>query len=159
MTKASNPFQAFDMSKFVADFDPSKFTAEFTKMTKDMQIPTVDVEAVVKTQQKNIEALTAANKTATESVKALAERQTEIIQKTMKETQAAIDSMSKSKTPQDAASKQVDFVKTAFDTAFSNMRELADIVSATNKDNMDKFNKHVADSFDEMQALGSKFKN
>ena len=73
MTKASNPFQAFDMSKFVADFDPSKFTAEFTKMTKDMNIPTVDVEAVVKTQQKNIEALTAANKSATESVKALAE--------------------------------------------------------------------------------------
>lgn len=159
MTKASNPFQAFDMSKFVADFDPSKFTTDFTKMTKDMNIPTVDVDAVVKTQQKNIEALTAANKSATESVKALAQRQTEIIQKTMTETQAAIDSLTKSKTPQDAAAKQVDFVKSAFDTAFSNMRELADIVSATNKDNMDKFNSRVAESFDEMQALGAKYKN
>lgn len=159
MTKASNPFQAFDMSKFATDFDPSKFTAEFTKMTKDMNIPTVDVEAVVQTQQKNIEALTAANKSATDSVKALAQRQTEIIQETMKETQAAIDSLSKSKTPQDAATKQVDFVKSAFDTAFSNMREMADLMTATNKDNLDKFNSRVSESFEEMQALGAKFKN
>jgi phasin family protein len=159
MTKATNTFPTFDMSKFVADFDPSKFTAEFTKMTKDMNIPTVDVDAVVKTQQKNIEALTAANKSATESVKALAQRQTEIIQESIKQTQAAIDSLTKSKTPQDAAEKQVDFVKTAFESAFTNMRELADFVATTNKENMEKFNSRVAESFDEMQALGSKFKN
>ena len=67
--------------------------------------------------------------------------------------------MTKSKTPQDAAAKQVDFVKGAFETAFSNMRELADFVATTNKENMDKFNSRVAESFDEMQALGSKFKN
>ncbi|NQW00306.1 MAG: phasin family protein [Rhodospirillales bacterium] len=159
MTKASNPFQAFDMSKFTADFDPAKITAEFSKMTKDMNIPTVDVEAVVKTQQKNIEALTAANQSATESVKALAQRQTEIIQESIKQTQAAIDSMTKSKTPQDAAAKQVDFVKTAFESAFSNMRELADFVATTNKENMDKFNSRVAESFEEMQALGNSSKN
>ena len=52
MTKASNPFQAFDMSKFTADFDPSKFTANFSKMTKDMNIPSVDVDAVINTQKK-----------------------------------------------------------------------------------------------------------
>lgn len=158
MTKASNPFQAFDMSKMMADFDPSKFTTEFTKMTKDMNIPTVDVDAVVKSQQKNIEALTAANKAATESVKALTERQTEIIQASMKETQAAIDDMTKSKTPQDAVTKQADFVKTSFETAFTNMREMADLFTATNKDSMDKFNSRVAENFEEMQALGSKLK-
>ncbi len=159
MTKASNPFQAFDMTKFVADFDPSKFTADFTKLTKDMNIPTVDVDAVVKSQQKNIEALTAANKAATENVKALAQRQTEIIQETMKETQSVIDSMAKSKTPQDAVAKQADFVKSAFESAFTNMREIADMMTATNKESLDKFNSRVAENFEEMQALGIKFKN
>ncbi len=159
MTKASNPFQAFDMTKMMADFDPSKFTADFTKMTKDMNIPTVDVDAVVKTQQKNIEALTAANQSATESIKALAQRQTEIIQQTMKETQAAIDALTKSKTPQDAVSKQTDFVKSYFESAFTNMREIADMVTATNKESMEKFNSRVTENFEEFQAMGAKFKN
>ena len=159
MTKASNPFQAFDMSKFAADFDPSKFTADFSKMTKDMNIPTVDIDAVVKTQQKNIEALTVANQAATESVKALAQRQTEILQKTMKETQTAIDALTKSKTPQDAATTQVEFVKGAFETAFTNMRELAEIMAKSNKEGMDKLNSRVAESIDEMQTMAVKFKN
>ena len=95
MTKTANPFEAFDMTKMFADFDPSKFTTDFSKMAKDMNIPTVDVDAVVKLQQKNIEALTAANKTATESVKALAARQSEILQETMKETQDAINKLAR----------------------------------------------------------------
>ena len=159
MTKAANPFEAFDMTKFVADFDPSKFTADFTKMAKDMNIPTVDVDAVVKLQQKNIEALTAANKSATESVKALAARQSEILQETMKETQDAINKLSKAKTPQDAATKQVDFVKGAFETAFANMREMADMVAASNKESMDKLNGRLAESIEEMQAMAVKYKN
>ena len=158
MTKASNPFQAFDMSKFFADFDPSKFTADFSKMTSSMNIPTVDVEAVVKTQQKNIEALTAANQAATESVKALAKRQSEILQTTMEETQTAITALSKSKTPQDAATKQVDFVKGAFETAFGNMRELAEMMANSNKESMDKLNARMAESIDEMQTLANNFK-
>lgn len=159
MTKASNPFQAFDMSKFVADFDPSKFSTDFTKMAKDMNIPTIDVDAVMKTQQKNIEALTAANKSATESVKAVAQRQTEIIQETMKETQTAFDKLSKSKTPQDAVAKQADFVKSAFDMAFANMRELAEIATTSNKDSLEKLNARVVESFQELQAIGVKAKS
>ena len=159
MTKASNPFQAFDMSKFAADFDPSKFTADFSKMTKDMNIPTVDVDAVVKTQQKNIEALTVANQAATESVKALAQRQTEILQETMKETQATIDALTKSKTPQDAATAQVDFVKSAFETAFTNMSELANMMASSNKDSMEKLNTRLSANIDEIQAMAVKFKN
>jgi hypothetical protein len=123
MTKASNPFQAFDMSKFTVDFDPSIFTADFSKMTKDMNIPSIDVDAVVKTQQKNIKAITVADQATTESLKAIAQRQTEILQATMKETQAAIDALTKSKIPQDATTAQIDFVKSAFETAFSNMSE------------------------------------
>ena len=159
MTKASNPFQAFDMSKFAADFDPSKFTADFSKMAKDMNISTVDVDAVVKTQQKNIEALTVANQAATESVKALAQRQTEILQETMKETQAAIDALTKSKTPQDAATAQVDFVKSAFETAFTNMSELANMMASSNKDSMEKLNTRLSANIDEIQAMAVKFKN
>ena len=159
MTKASNPFQAFDMSKFTVGFDPSKFTANFSKMAKDMSIPSVDIDTVVKTQQKNIEALTVANQAATESLKAFAQRQTEILQKSMNETQAAIDALTKSKTPRDAATAQIDFVKSAFETAFTNMNEFANVMASTNKDSMEKLNKCLAVNIDEIQAMAVKFKN
>ena len=95
-----------------------------------MKIPSVAVEAVTNTQQKNIEAITDANQAATESLKAIAQRQTEILQGTMKETQTAIDALTNSKTPQDATTAQIDFVKSAFETAFTNISELANMMAA-----------------------------
>ena len=159
MTKASNPFQAFDMSKFTADFDPSKFTANFSKMTKDMNIPSVDVDAVINTQQKNIEAITDVNQAATESLKAIAQRQTEILQETMKETQTAIDALTNSKTPQDATTAQIDFVKSAFETAFTNISELANMMASNNKDSMEKLNTRLSANIDEIQVMAARIKN
>ena len=159
MTKASNPFQAFDMSKFTADFDPSKFTANFSKMTKDMNIPSVDVDAVINTQQKNIEAITDVNQAATESLKAIAQRQTEILQETMKETQTAIDALTNSKTPQDATTAQIDFVKSAFETAFTNISELANMMASNNKDSMEKLNTRLSANIDEIQVMAVRIKN
>ena len=159
MTKASNPFQAFDMSKFTADFDPSKFTANFSKMTKDMNIPSVDVDAVINTQQKNIEAITDVNQAATDSLKAIAQRQTEILQETMKETQTAIDALTNSKTPQDATTAQIDFVKSAFKTAFTNISELANMMASNNKDSMEKLNTRLSANIDEIQVMAARIKN
>lgn len=159
MTKANNAFQAFDMSKFIVDFDPSKFTAEFAKMGKDFKFPTVDIEAVVETQQKNIDALTAANKAVGESVKALAVRQGEILQENATAAQKAFDALAKSKTPQDAASQQIEFVKGAYEMAFANMRELTDMVTASNKEGLDKLNTRFAEGVEEAQALAAKLKN
>ena len=159
MTKASNPFQAFDMSKFTADFDPSKFTANFSKMTKDVNIPSVDVDAVINTQQKNIEAITDVNQAATDSLKAIAQRQTEILQETMKETQTAIDALTNSKTPQDATTAQIDFVKSAFETAFTNISELANMMASNNKDSMEKLNTRLSANIDEIQVMAARIKN
>jgi len=49
-----NPFKSF------ADFDFSKF--DLRKMMGDLKIPGLDMEVLMNTQRKNIEALTAANK-------------------------------------------------------------------------------------------------
>ncbi len=80
MTKASNPFKEFNMRKLKVGIDPSKFTANFSKMAKDMSIPSVDIDTVIKTQQKNIEALTVANQAVTDTLKSFSQRQTRILQ-------------------------------------------------------------------------------
>ncbi|MEZ7880214.1 MAG: phasin family protein, partial [Rhodospirillales bacterium] len=95
------------------------------------------------------------NQAATESLKAIAQRQTEILQETMKETQTAIDALTKSKTPQDATTAQIDFVKSAFKAAFSNMSELANLMTSTNKDSMEKLNARLSANIHEIQVWQS----
>ena len=51
------------------------------------------------------------------------------------------------------------FFSGAFETAFTNMRELAEIMANSNKESMDKLNSRLAESIDEMQAMTVKFKN
>ncbi len=68
MTKPNNPFGDFDFTKMM---DPSK-------MMGDFKMSGVDMEKVVSSQRKNLEALTAANQLAIEGMQAIAKRQAEI---------------------------------------------------------------------------------
>jgi len=143
MTKNTNPFAAFDMTKF-AD--------EFTKMAGGMDVKAFDVDAIMKSQQKNMDALSAANTAVIEGVQAIAQRQSEIFQATVAETQTAITNMGKAKDPQEAAAKQVELIKGAFEGALTNMRELADIAAKSNEASAEKINARFTESLDEIKA-------
>jgi len=158
MSKNTNPFAAFDMSKFTADFDPSKLVAEFTKMAGTMDLKSFDVDAIMQSQQKNLEALTAANTAVVEGVKAVAERQSEIFQTTLADTQTAISKMGDIKTPQDAAAKQTELMVGAFETSLTNMRELADMVAKSSTEGAEKINTRINESLGEFKAQALKDK-
>ncbi|MEE4379111.1 MAG: hypothetical protein V2J55_16595, partial [Candidatus Competibacteraceae bacterium] len=68
-----NPFANFDLGKF----DLGQF--DISKMMGNLQVPGFDVNALMATQRKNLEALNAANKKAVESIQAIAKRQAEIL--------------------------------------------------------------------------------
>ena len=53
---------------------------DFSKMFSEFKIPGFDMQALVATQRRNIEAVTAANQLAVEGVQAVMRRQTEIIE-------------------------------------------------------------------------------
>src|ERR1700687_3911296 len=61
---------------------------DVTKAFGDFRLPGLDVEAIVATQRKNLEALTQANQLAVEGVRALAQRQAEIAQQAFAEASA-----------------------------------------------------------------------
>ncbi len=156
MSKNTNPFAAFDMSKFAVDFDPTKLASEFSKMAGTMDIKSVDVDSIVKSQQKNVEALNAANNAVVEGVKAVATRQGEIFKTTISETQAAFSKLGDIKSPQDAAVKQADFMKFGFETALNNMRELAGMMVKSNADSAEKINTRITESLDEIKTQAVK---
>ena len=155
---AMGPEAFFDVTKMLKEFDPTKAVGEFSNMLKQYKMPGVDVDAIVASQKKNLEALTSANRVAIEGLQAVAKRQAEILQETMNEASKAVDSLSKAGSPPEAAAKQAEVAKGAFERALSNMRELAEMVTKANQEAASTINARISSSLDEVKELALKLK-
>ena len=154
----TGPQAFFDVSKLLKEFDPSKVVTEFSNALKQYKLPNVDLDSVVASQKKNMEALTSANRVAFEGLQAVARRQAEILQETMNEASKAVDALAKAGSPPEIAAKQAELTKNAFERALSNMRELAELVAKSNQDATNTVNSRIAASLDEIKDYALKLK-
>jgi phasin family protein len=145
----ANPFFDVDVSKF----------ADVSKLISEFKLPGVDVESVLASQQKNIQALTAANQLALEGFQAVVRRQSEIVRQTMEQTSSMMSELMAAGSPEDKVAKQADLVKLAFEKALSNARELAELVAKSNSEAADVINKRVSESLEEVKAVVAKVKS
>ncbi|UEM22032.1 phasin family protein [Skermanella mucosa] len=144
----TNPFFDVDVSKFT---DVSKLMSEF-------KLPGVDVESALAAQQKNIQALTAANQLAFEGFQAVARRQSEILRQTIEQTTSIVSELLAAGSPEEKVAKQADLVKAAFEKALANTRELAELVTKSNTEAADVINKRVSESLEELKSVVAKAK-
>jgi phasin family protein len=128
------------------DFDVSKIMADF-------KVPGVDVEAIMSSQRKNIEALTAANQLAFEGFQAVLRRQSEILRQTLEQNSAALSDLMAAGSPEDKIAKQAELVKVGFEKALSNMRELAELVAKAQQEAAEVVSKRVTESLEEMKGV------
>jgi phasin family protein len=106
-----NPFTDFDFTKFTADF----------------KMPVVNVETMVETTRKNVAALTTANTTAVESIKTIAQRQSDMVRAAMEDLSKHGSEVLAAATFEEKAIKQIDFAKKSYEMAVANGKELADL--------------------------------
>jgi phasin family protein len=150
---ATTPQEMFDLSKILKTFDPSKMADDMTKMLGQYKLPGLDMDSIVASQKKNVEAVVAANRTVVEGVQSVMKRQAEILQETMSEMSKAFETLTKSGTsPQDLVAAQVDMAKAAFERSLSSMRELAEMVAKSQSDAAAKINERITASLDEIKA-------
>jgi len=140
-----SPFAAFDFSK-----------VDVQKMFADFKMPGVDVPALLNAQQKNIAALTQANQHAVEGLEALARRQREILQQAIKGAADAAKQVVTAGGPKEAAAKQAELAKAAFEQAVANMREMAEMVSNSSNKAFDVISKRVAEGLEELKERAQK---
>ena len=126
---------------------------DVTKMIGELKLPGVDLEKVASAQRKNVEALTSANQLATEGFQAIARRQAEIMRQTIEEAGKSMRDLMEHSAPEDRMVKQTELAKAAFETALSNMRELAEMVAKANSEAFDVINRRVAESLDELKDM------
>ncbi len=166
MTNKNTPFMDFDPLKAWTAFDPLKAADQFTKMSdqftkmfgdmgmgKGMSIPQTNIDAIMATQRKSMEALNVANQKMLDGVRAVSERQAEIVRDAVEKTSAAMDVLGKAKTPQEAVEKQTELARKAYDKSVKDLTELRDLVVKTSKDAVDPINARIQESFDEIKAI------
>jgi len=119
---------------------------DFTKLMKDFKLPGVDLATIMDREKKNIEALTEANRVAFEGWQALVHRQAEILQESIKQAVGTLEG-------EDVGTKRMDLAAHAFETALSNMRELAEMAIKSQKDAFDIIRKRVEDNLAALRPL------
>ena len=124
---------------------------DFTQMLKNLSLPGVDVNALVASRRKDIEALVAANQRAQEGFKALVQRQTEILQETMRQAQEGGGNLGQSLG--DAATRQAESAKAAFEQALANMRELAEMAASSQTQAYEVLQTRMKESVEETRQL------
>lgn len=126
------------------DIDVTKWMGEF-------KVPGVDVQAVVASQRKNLDALTQANKLALEGVQALFKRQAEILRQAIEESSNAVKDVAAVVDPQEKMVKQTEFAKQAFERALANARELSEIIAKSNGEAFELLNRRFSAILDEFK--------
>jgi phasin family protein len=154
--KMSQFGKGMDMTKMFGNFNIPG--VDMTKMFGNFSLPGVDMKAVMDSQRKNMEALSAANKLALEGMQAVFKRQAEIIKQSIEEGAAATRDFSATSSPQDSVVKQTDLAKNAFEKALTNARELSEIVAKANGEAVELLNKRFAAMLDEFKTTVGKSK-
>ena len=146
MVNPTNPFFGFDPAKL---FD-------FERLTADMRrngLGAVDMNALVEAQRRNLEALAQANQVAAEGMKAMAQRQAEIMRQSMEQASTAMRDMMVPSSPEDKATRQTEIAKTAFERAIGNARELAELMTKAQHDAGDVITKRMTAGMEELKTL------
>jgi phasin family protein len=126
------------------DMDVGKFFA-------GLNFPSFDVETMLTSQRKNIEALTQANQLAVEGVQAVTRRQVEIARQAFDEASTMLRDMTQPTAPEARMAKHAEIAKQAFEKGVANARELAELMTKAQTEAFEVISKRVTESFDEIR--------
>ena len=129
---------------------------DVSKMLGDMKLPMVDMDAIMSSQRKNIEALTNANKLAFEGIQAVARRQADVMRQMIEEISGMVSEMMSAGSPEERVSKQADMAKAAYEKVLGNMKELAEMLSKSNTEAAEVITNRISESLDELKSMASK---
>lgn len=122
----------------------------------NFRIPGVDAEAIIEAHRKNLAAFTQANQLAVEGVRAVAQRQTEIVQQAIGDASALFRDWTASDSAEDRLAKGAEAAKQAFETGVARARELNELGSRAGAEALSVLARRVSESFDEMRLYAKK---
>ena len=131
-----NPFTDFDFSKFAGEF----------------KLPNMSVESFVETARKNFAVMTSANTAAVETMKAIGQRQGDMVRAAMEDFSKHGSEVLAAATVEEKVIKQIDFAKKSYETAIANTKEIADLVGKSQAEAFEALSAGVAELTEEVKA-------
>lgn len=141
-------FDAEKMAEFLKQND-------FTKQFANLKMPGVDADALMKAQQKNMDALVAANKAAAAGYQDLFKRQMSIFEETMAEAQKQMKAFDATKLDPERAKAQTDLARAAFEKALANMQALAEGAQKANAEAYEIVAARIKESIAELREMAA----
>ena len=142
---------SFDVDKMQEFFKQN----DFTKHLANLKMPGLDPDAMVKAQQKNMDALVEANKAAAAGYQDLFRKQVAIFEETMAEAQKQMKAFDTTKI-EDSARAQGEIAKAAFEKALANMQALAESAQKANAEAYEIVSARIKESIAELKDLAGK---
>jgi phasin family protein len=134
----------------------SFFDLDVGKAFAGFSFPGFDVDSILATQRKNLEAFSQANHLAVEGVQALAKRQVEIVSAAIEEASAALRDLTVPGAPEEKLAKNAELAKASYEKALSATRELAELIAKTNDETFGVLNKRFTEGFEEFKTFATK---
>ncbi len=132
------------------------FEFDFSQVFGQMNVPNMDMGALVESQRRNFEALAQAQQLAAEGLQAIAQRQTEVVREAVEQAVGATREVMAEPGPQAQTAKQMELAKTAMERSVSNMREISEMVAKSNQEAFDVLNKRFYEVMDEIKSAAKK---
>lgn len=142
-----------DWSKAMASMDVTRGSEQLLNMMAGWKVPGVNMDALVASQRDNLEALSTANRAALDGMKAVGEWQVKLLQETMRELRAAIETVAKGGSAQDIVAAETELTRKALEKAVGEMRELAEIVVKANQQATTAILQRIPASLNEIKGV------
>lgn len=148
-----------DFSKF--GFDPEALQslfkhADFTKMMQGYSPAGIDAAKLWETQQKNLEALIAANQTAASGVQAVFAKQVAMLEEAMADAKAQLSALDQTAMDPKQATAQTEAAKASFERTLKRMGDLAETAQTANGEAFEIVAERVKAAMSELRDAMSK---
>lgn len=140
MSSDNNPF-----AEFITQND-------FSKLLENYQQAPVDMETLLETNRKNLQALTEAQQTALENLQTIANRQSEILSQMVEDNSTIAKEMMVEGTPEEKMAKNAEIFKKVYENSIKNMKELSEMVNKSNDKTSAIINKRVFATMNEIKS-------
>jgi len=137
----------FDPDEISKMFDPEKIKAAFA--TPEM--PAFDFNAALNSNQKNFDAMRAANATATEAYQDFYRKQMAVFEEMMRAAKEVVNENSGMQAPE-ASQKTTEIYRAAMEKALENMTKLANATKDANEDAFAMIQERVKESIAELRG-------
>ena len=136
--------------------DAQSYFDMMRKFATEVGLPKVDVDKLVDTQRKNIEALGQSAKVAAGGVQSVAQKQREVLEAAFREASELARSYQPLGDPQQILAKQSEFAKKVFDIAMQGAQDSAQLTRQSTGEAVKIIQERMKESLEELRGSVSR---